>query len=49
MYIFDTLHKNPVKLHSEPDHMVAWMAQNAKEKTLENRIFDGQNHIVVFD
>jgi len=30
-------------------HMVDWMGQNTKEKTLENRIFDGRNHTVVFD
>ena len=30
-------------------HMVDWMAQNAKEKASENRIFDGQNRIVVFN
>jgi len=29
-------------------HMVDWMGQNEKEKTLENRIFDGRNRIVVY-
>ena len=40
MYSFDTLHKNPTKLHSEPDYMVCNVADSLEF------VDDGDRHQV---